>query len=189
MSACVHVCCYTCLCMGDCPSNSPFLKNNGAQAPKWQRSIVFKEQRDTRTFSNLKSTHCTLLILLIINLETKKICVQYLKYKVLKCLPLVGPSSSSSSSLQYINSFRVFNTFVLAHARNNINVYKLQNVKAQVNIYKCSDKNKLSFNLGYYTGSESIICICFHGGVRQQVPLYNSSWEERIFEIVVSGAE
>jgi hypothetical protein len=25
-----------------------------------------------------------------------------------------------------------------------------------VNIYKCSDKNKLSFNLGCYTGSESI---------------------------------
>jgi hypothetical protein len=31
------------------------------------RPIVFKEWRDTRTFSNLKSTHCTLLILLIIN--------------------------------------------------------------------------------------------------------------------------
>jgi hypothetical protein len=26
--------------------------------------IVFKEWRDTKTFSNLKSTHCTLLILL-----------------------------------------------------------------------------------------------------------------------------
>jgi hypothetical protein len=26
------------------------------------RPIVFKEWRDTRTFSNLKSTHCTLLI-------------------------------------------------------------------------------------------------------------------------------
>jgi hypothetical protein len=37
------------------------------------RPIVFKEWRDTRTFSNLKSTHCTLLILLIINLVTKKI--------------------------------------------------------------------------------------------------------------------
>jgi hypothetical protein len=36
------------------------------------RPIVFKEWRDTRTFSNLKSTHCTLLILLIINLVTKK---------------------------------------------------------------------------------------------------------------------
>jgi hypothetical protein len=35
------------------------------------RPIVFKEWRDTRTFSNLKSTHCTLLILLIINLVTK----------------------------------------------------------------------------------------------------------------------
>ena len=38
--------------------------------------IVFKEWRDTRTFSNLKSTHCTLLILLIINLVTKKsLCI------------------------------------------------------------------------------------------------------------------
>jgi hypothetical protein len=36
------------------------------------RPIVFKEWRDTRTFSNLKSTHCTLLISLIINLVTKK---------------------------------------------------------------------------------------------------------------------
>ena len=32
------------------------------------RPIVFKEWRDTKTFSNLKSTHCTLLMLLIINL-------------------------------------------------------------------------------------------------------------------------
>jgi hypothetical protein len=39
-------------------------------------TIVFKEWRDTRTFSNLKSTHGTLLILLIINLVTKKsLCV------------------------------------------------------------------------------------------------------------------
>jgi hypothetical protein len=36
------------------------------------RPIVFKEWRDTMTFSNLKSTHCTLLILLVINLVTKK---------------------------------------------------------------------------------------------------------------------
>ena len=36
------------------------------------RPIGFKEWRDTRTFSNLKSTHCTLIILLIINLVTKK---------------------------------------------------------------------------------------------------------------------
>jgi hypothetical protein len=42
------------------------------------RPIVFKEWRDTRTFSNLKSTHCTLLILLIINLVTKKsLCIVY----------------------------------------------------------------------------------------------------------------
>jgi hypothetical protein len=40
------------------------------------RPIVFKEWRDTRTFSNLKSTHCTLLIVLIINLVTKKsLCI------------------------------------------------------------------------------------------------------------------
>ena len=64
------------LCIGECPSNSPFLKNNGAEAPKGLRPIVFKEWRDTRTFSNLKSTHCTLLIWLIINLETKKsLCI------------------------------------------------------------------------------------------------------------------
>ena len=54
------------LSIGECPSNSPFLNNNGAEGP---RPIVFKEWRDTRTFSNLKSTHC---ILLIINLVTKK---------------------------------------------------------------------------------------------------------------------
>ena len=53
------------------PSNSPFLKNNGAEAPKGSKPIVFKEWRDTRTFPNLKSTDCTLLILLIINLVTK----------------------------------------------------------------------------------------------------------------------
>ena len=58
--------------IGECPSNSPFLKYNGAEAPKGPRPIVFKEWRDTRTFSNLKSTHCTLLILLIINLVIKK---------------------------------------------------------------------------------------------------------------------
>ena len=63
-------------CIGECPSNSPFLKNNGAEAPKGPRPIVFKEWRDTRTFSNLKSTHCILLILLIINLLTKKsLCI------------------------------------------------------------------------------------------------------------------
>jgi hypothetical protein len=62
--------------IGECPSNSPFLKNNGAEAPKGARPIVFKEWRDTRTFPNLKSTNCTLLILLIINLVTKKsLCI------------------------------------------------------------------------------------------------------------------
>ena len=61
---------------GECPSNSPFLKNNGAEVPKGPRPIVFKEWRDTRTFSNLKSTHCTLLILFNINLVTKKsLCI------------------------------------------------------------------------------------------------------------------
>ena len=63
------------LSIGECPSNSPFLKNNGAETPKRPRPVVFKEWRDTRTFSNLKSTHCTLLILLIINIVTKKVCV------------------------------------------------------------------------------------------------------------------
>ena len=63
-------------CIGECPSNSPFLKDNGAEAPKAPRPIVFKKWRDTRTFSNLKSTHCTLLILLIINLvATKRLCI------------------------------------------------------------------------------------------------------------------
>jgi hypothetical protein len=59
------------LCIGECPSNSPFLKK---MEP---RPIVFKEWRYTRTFSNLKSTHCTLLILLIINLVAKKKFVYY----------------------------------------------------------------------------------------------------------------
>jgi hypothetical protein len=52
------------------------IRDNGAEAPKGLRPIVFKEWRDTRTFSNLKSTHCTLFILLIINLVTKKsLCI------------------------------------------------------------------------------------------------------------------
>ena len=63
--------------IGECLSNSPFLKI--MEPPKWPRPIVFKEWRDTMTFSNLKFTHCTLLI---INLVTNTICVQYLKYKV-----------------------------------------------------------------------------------------------------------
>ena len=67
--------------IGECPSNSPFLKNNGAEVPKGPRPIVFKEWRDTSTFSNLKSAHCTLLIVLIINLVTKKKSVYYQKYK------------------------------------------------------------------------------------------------------------
>jgi hypothetical protein len=40
------------------------------------RPIVFKEWRDTRTFSDLKSTHCTLLILSIINPVAKQsLCI------------------------------------------------------------------------------------------------------------------
>jgi hypothetical protein len=70
---------YTCLLTSrirECPSNSPFLKNNGAEDPKGPRPSVFKEWRDTMTFCNLKSTHCTLLILLIINLVTNKsLCI------------------------------------------------------------------------------------------------------------------
>ena len=67
---------YQVLRIGECPSNSPFLKYNGAGAPKGPMPIVFKEWRDTRTFSNLKSTHYTLLIVLIINLVTKKsLCI------------------------------------------------------------------------------------------------------------------
>jgi hypothetical protein len=47
------------LCIGECPSNSPFLKNNGAEAPKGQRPIVFKEWRDTKTFSIYRTEHWT----------------------------------------------------------------------------------------------------------------------------------
>jgi hypothetical protein len=41
--------------IGECPSNSPFLKNNGTEAPKGPRPIDFKEWRDTRTFSRVMS--------------------------------------------------------------------------------------------------------------------------------------
>jgi hypothetical protein len=34
---------YEHICIGECPSNSPFLKNNGAEAPKVPRPVVFKE--------------------------------------------------------------------------------------------------------------------------------------------------
>jgi hypothetical protein len=45
------------------------------------RPIVFKEWRDARTFSNLKSNHCTLLILFI-NLVTKKsLCITSFQIK------------------------------------------------------------------------------------------------------------
>ena len=71
------------VCIGECPSNSPFLKINGAEAH------YFKEWRDTRTFSNLKSTHCALLILLIINLVTKKVCIVS-KVQSIKLFALCG---------------------------------------------------------------------------------------------------
>ena len=53
------ICSWLYLRIGECPSNSPFPKNNGAEAPKGPRPIVLKEWRETRTFSNLKSTHCS----------------------------------------------------------------------------------------------------------------------------------
>ena len=37
--------------IGECPSISQFLKNNGAEASKGQRPIVFKEWRETRTIT------------------------------------------------------------------------------------------------------------------------------------------
>ena len=36
------------ICIGECPSNSPFLKNNGAETPKGARPIVFKEWRELK---------------------------------------------------------------------------------------------------------------------------------------------
>jgi hypothetical protein len=48
-----------------------FRVKNHDFTPKNNIFSNFKEWRDTRTFSNLKSTNCTLLILLIINLVTK----------------------------------------------------------------------------------------------------------------------
>jgi hypothetical protein len=60
-------------------TSKPGCPRNEIMEPRPQRGpriIVFKEWRDTRTFSNLKSTHCTLLILLITNLVTKKsLCI------------------------------------------------------------------------------------------------------------------
>ena len=101
---------YLCkLCIGECPSNSPFLKNNGAEAPKDPRPIDFKEWRDTRTFSNVKSTHCTLLIWLIINLVTKKgLCivskVQSIKLLV-PCGTLKVQRTITLHSLKIMESF------------------------------------------------------------------------------------
>ena len=45
------------LCIGECPSIAPFLKNNGPRPRKGPRCIVFKEWSDARTFAYIKSTH------------------------------------------------------------------------------------------------------------------------------------
>ena len=45
------------LCIGECPSIAPFIKNYGPRPRKGPRSIVFKEWNDTRTFAYIKSTH------------------------------------------------------------------------------------------------------------------------------------
>jgi hypothetical protein len=55
------------------------------------RPIVFKEWRDMRTFSNLKSTHCTLLILLNINLPFCIVVTADIIMNVYLSLPLEGP--------------------------------------------------------------------------------------------------
>ena len=43
-----------CLRIGESPSISPILKNNGDEAPKGPSPITFQEWTDTRTFSDLK---------------------------------------------------------------------------------------------------------------------------------------
>jgi hypothetical protein len=40
--------------IGECPSNSPFLKNNGAEAPKRQRPIVFEGMERYKDILQLK---------------------------------------------------------------------------------------------------------------------------------------
>ena len=45
------------ICIEDCPSIAPFLKNNGPRPHKGPRFIIFKEWIDTRTSASLKSTH------------------------------------------------------------------------------------------------------------------------------------
>jgi hypothetical protein len=40
--------------IGECPSNSPFLKNNGAEAPKGPRPIGFKEMERYEDILQLK---------------------------------------------------------------------------------------------------------------------------------------
>ena len=40
--------------IGECPSDSPFLRNNVAEAPKVSRLIVFKDWRDTEDILQLK---------------------------------------------------------------------------------------------------------------------------------------
>jgi hypothetical protein len=63
--------------VGECPHISPFLKNNGHPALLGPR---------------LKSTHCTLLILLIINLVTKKSLCIVSKVQSIKLFALCGTS-------------------------------------------------------------------------------------------------
>ena len=73
------------------------------------RPIVFKEWRDTRTFSNLKSTHCTLLILLIINRVTKKSLCIVSKVQSIKLFAPCGTLSTKRTitlhSLKIMESF------------------------------------------------------------------------------------
>jgi hypothetical protein len=47
--------------LGTFGASAPLFLRNG-ELLEVPRPIIFKEWRDTRTFSNLKSTHCTLLI-------------------------------------------------------------------------------------------------------------------------------
>jgi hypothetical protein len=56
-------------CIGECPSNSVTMGLG---------SIIFKEWRDTRTFSNLKSTHCTIKEEKMKNINVRKMFTNYL---------------------------------------------------------------------------------------------------------------
>jgi hypothetical protein len=73
------------------------------------RPIVFKEWRDTRTFSNLKSTHCTLLILLIINLFINFITV----FTVFRLLTDLSDYILMSFDFPFVRLFGVLGNFVI----------------------------------------------------------------------------